>query len=317
MPGPILVLGEALIDEVHRQGDVAQHPGGSPMNVAVGLARLDNDVHLLSQWGGDADGDRIEQHLTSSGVVIVPGTRSTNPTSRAIATIDETGAANYEFHVTWDPQSSATLDGVSHAHTGSISTVITPGANKVAEMIESLASSATVSVDPNARPSLMGDPAEAYERISRIIANADIVKASDEDIAWLTKDTDERDVVEQWLAGGAAIVVVTRGADGVSAYCAAGEVSSPTLATEVADTVGAGDSLMGGLIDGLNRLGLLGAANRDALNDVSLIDLTEVITWASAISAITVSRDGANPPTTAEVRTFLSEHDISTQFADR
>ena len=314
MAGTILVIGEALIDEVHRGEDVARHPGGSPANVALGLARLDNEVTLLSQWGSDADGELLSDHLTDSGVEIFPGTRTAADTSRAIATLDEAGAATYDFQLSWDPQPDGDFSEVFHVHTGSIATVIQPGAATVERLVAALRSQATISLDPNARPTLMGEPHEAFAQISQLLVNADIVKASDEDVDWFTGGSPVTAVAQEWLDRGAGLVVITKGADGVSVYSASGEASQPAFSTTVADTVGAGDSLMGGLIDALGRLDLLGAHRRQELKAISRDDLSKVVTWASAISAITVSRDGANPPTTAEVRDFLSERDIASPF---
>jgi fructokinase len=123
------------------------------------------------------------------------------------------------------------------------------------------------------------------------------VKASDEDLAWLYPGADLAEVQRRWLALGPALVVVTRGGDGADALSAAGRTWVPAPRTEVADTIGAGDSFMAGLLAALSDRGLLGAGRRDALRELAASDVREVVGFAAACAAITVSRPGADPPT--------------------
>ncbi|MDO5701067.1 MAG: carbohydrate kinase [Bowdeniella nasicola] len=309
MSDPALVIGEALIDEVHRGSTVERHPGGSPANVALTLARLGAAPTLLSQWGPDDDGAALASHLTAAGVAIAHGTVQDAPTSRAIATLSEANEATYDFELTWDVKAKGDLGRYAHVHTGSIATVLEPGATTVREVVERLSERATVSVDPNARPSLMGEPDRAWQRVSDVLEYADVVKASDEDVEWFTEGGSQDDFAEDLLAGGAALVIITRGATGVRAYTHAGEVERPAFEVRVADTVGAGDSLMGGVIDALTRLNLTGADNRDALAALTTGQVSDILTWASAVAALTVSRAGANPPSATEVRRLLENAD--------
>src|SRR5690606_6767282 len=149
---------------------------------------------------------------------------------------------------------------------------------------------------------LMGTPAEAAEHVEPMLDAADVVKVSDEDLAWYAPGETVAEVAARWAARGPAVVVVTRGGEGAIAVTSGGvrvDVAAPRV--EVADTVGAGDSFMGGLVDGLWSAGLLGAQRRDALRGPDAETLTAVLTRCTRIAANTVSRPGADPPTSAEL----------------
>jgi fructokinase len=294
----VLVVGESLVDIVRRDGDDAVHPGGSPLNVAVGLRRLGVPTTLHSSFGADPHGVAIARHLEASGVTITPGTIRDRPTSVALATIGADGAASYTFSIEWDPASlDVALDGVAALHVGSIGAVLEPGATLVERLLAEQRPSATISYDPNIRPQLMGSADVARPRVERIVALADVVKASDEDLAWLYPDADTATVMTDWLARGAALVVVTRGSDGADALAASGPVRVPAPATEIVDTIGAGDSFMSGLLAALSDRGLLGAGRREALRALPASDIRDVVAFAARCAAITVSRPGADPPT--------------------
>lgn len=306
MSGHALVIGEALIDAVRRaDGSSSEHVGGSPANVAFGLARLGRPAELLTWIGADAHGEAVRAHLEGAGVWLADGSDAAPSTSVATATLDATGAASYEFDLTWDIGADASLrPSPVVVHTGSIAAVLEPGADHVARIVAAARDTATVTYDPNARPSLMGTPAAALARVTALIAVADVVKVSDEDLAWLAEATDGglEDLARAWAGSGPAFVVITRGGDGATALLADGrEVHVEAPAVSVVDTVGAGDSFMSGLIDGLWGAGLLGADRRDALHAIDDATLSHVLTRCARIGAITVSRAGANPPTTAEL----------------
>lgn len=302
--GTALVIGEALVDVVRRtDGSVDSHPGGSPANVAIGLGRLGRDVELLAWLGADAHGDQVMAHLEGSGVRLVPGSTSAPRTSVATATLDATGAATYDFDLTWQIAPDAAPSAAPLvAHTGSIAAVLEPGGADVLRLLREARATSTITYDPNARPALMGEAADALAAIEAVIALADVVKVSDEDIEWLTGGADVDSVARGWASRGPALVVVTRGGEGATAFIADGrEISISAPSVTVADTVGAGDSFMGGLIDGLWGAGLLGASRREALRSISDDVLTAVLERCARIAAITVSRPGANPPGSAEL----------------
>jgi fructokinase len=302
-PARILVVGEALVDVVRRvsdekSGDDIVHPGGSPLNVAVGLQRLDVPATLHSAFGADPHGVAIAQHLEASDVAVTGSTVSDRETSVALATLGADGAASYTFSIDWDPAALEVPDGTFDAvHTGSIAAALEPGATLVGALLTQLRPTTTVSFDPNVRPQLMGSPDDARERVERFVALADVVKASDEDIAWLYPDASIAEILERWLELGPALVVATRGADGADALAASGPVHVPAPPTEVADTIGAGDSFMAGLLAALSDLQLLGGGRRDDLRELHAVDVGLVTRFAARCAAITVSRPGADPPT--------------------
>jgi fructokinase len=309
MPTPpverALVLGEALIDVVTRpDGTRAQHPGGSPANVALGLGRLGRRVDLLTWLGHDTNGDLVRRHLRGSGVHVLEGNRSALRTPVATAHIDETGAATYEFDLEWDLPETWDEDPGDPVvvHTGSIATVLQPGGAAVAQLVARRRSTSTITYDPNLRPVLMGSPAHALPVVDALVRLADVVKVSDEDLAWLHPGVAPAEIAEQWSRSGPSLVVVTHGGEGAFASTSAGaRISVEAPAVQVADTVGAGDSFMGGLIDGLWSAGLLGAGRRQALADVDAGTVQAVLERCARIAAITVSRAGANPPRLAEL----------------
>ena len=294
----VLVAGEALVDIVE---DVV-HPGGSPLNVAIGVQRLGLEATLHAAFGADPYGVAIAGHLEDSGVRVTPGTVADRPTPIARARIGADGAASYEFAIAWDPAPLEVAAGEFDAvHTGSIGAALEPGATAIEGLLARMRPDTIVSFDPNVRPALQGEHAAAVERVERFVALADIVKASDEDIAWLYPDATPARILVRWLALGPALVVVTRGADGADALAASGTVHVSAQTGPVADTIGAGDSFMAGLLAGLGDRGLLEAARRDELRAIEPARLECVVAFAARCAAITVSRPGADPPTREEV----------------
>jgi fructokinase len=295
--GRALVIGEALIDVVERDGKVVgEHVGGSPLNVAVGLARLERGVDFLTHIGDDERGHRITEYLTSSGAALVAGSVSAEHTPVAHARLDASGAATYTFDLTWQLSGTAEVGPPLVVHTGSIASVLHPGCLAVAALLDTYRVSATVTFDPNVRTDLIDDAALARERIERLIAKSDVVKASDEDLRWLSPGVEPEEIARRWLSAGPSIVAVTRGGEGAFAVSHAGSVSIPARAVEVVDTVGAGDSFMTGLLDALWSLGLLGASQRSALRAISAEQLQSVLSAAVLNSALTVAKAGADLP---------------------
>ncbi|UFU02321.1 carbohydrate kinase [Ruania suaedae] len=299
-----LVIGEALVDVVRTaDGTVTEHPGGSPANVALGLARLGRHTELATWLGPDARGELVASHLRASGVHLVPGSERAERTPTAMATLAQDGSATYEFDLAWRVPEVALDDTVAVLHTGSIAGTLEPGGSAVAEIAAAAREHATISYDPNARPTIMGSAEVARPVIERLVTLADIVKVSDEDIAWLYPGADDLEIIQQWVRSGPSVVVLTRGGAGsVGVRLTGGIVEVPAPSTTVVDTVGAGDSYMAGLLDGLWSAGMLGAGRRDALRLIDEETLRRAMTHAARIAAIVVSRAGANPPTTAELK---------------
>lgn len=300
-----LVIGEALVDILESpNGGRALHPGGSPANVALTAARLGDGVGLLTWLGDDELGRTVTDHLADSGVVVHPLSFGAARTSTALARVDEGGVATYEFDLDWTLPPVGVDEHVAVVHTGSIAAVAPtepPGALR--ELLTKARAVATITYDPNLRPAVMGAAREVRAEVEALIGVSDVVKVSDEDLAWLCPGEDPAEIVAGWVAEhGVALGVVTRGKAGPIALLPGGQrVEVPAPQVVVTDTVGAGDSFMGALIHDLDRRGLTGAHRRARLRSISTDEVTEVLVFAARVAAVTVSRAGANPPTLAEV----------------
>ncbi|MFF3110333.1 carbohydrate kinase [Kitasatospora sp. NPDC057904] len=290
-----LVIGECVADVVRADGVPDRvHPGGSPANVAYGLARLGRAATLLTQLADDAHGRLIRAHLEAAGVTVRAEAVARTPS--AVVELDGEGRAQYAFDIGWTlgtPHGVDLLgpDVPGYLHIGSIAAVTEPGAAAVLGVVERLRGRASVSYDPNVRPALMGERAGAVRRVERCVALSHVVKASDEDLAWLYPDEDPESVARHWLGLGPAVVAVTLGVAGAVALTADGareQVAARPV--RVADTVGAGDSFMAAFLHA--RAG--GAP------------LAVCLAHAVTAAAVTVSRPGANPPSSAELAEALA-----------
>jgi fructokinase len=296
-PPRALVIGEALVDIVVRDGSVTgEHVGGSPLNVAIGLARLGRGVDFLTHIGTDTQGRRIVEYVKNSDVQLVSGSLSAIRTPTALATLDAGGSAQYVFDIEWQLTGTPEVAPPLVAHTGSIASVLAPGCRATAALMDAYHPSATVTFDPNVRPALIEDADVARGRIDRWIERCDVVKASEEDMRWIDPNRSPEQIARTWLGLGPSIVAVTMGERGAFAMCAGGTVRVPARRVRVADTVGAGDAFMTGLIDGLWSTGLLGAERRPRLARIGGDALTAVMQMAALSAALTVARRGADLP---------------------
>jgi fructokinase len=300
----ILVVGEALVDVVRTaDGQVREHVGGSPANVAFGLAALDHRVELATWFGRDPHGAEIDGVCRSHRVAVTPGSDGARSTALAQASLDAAGSATYTFELEWAPTALPDPAPYGHVHTGSIATVLEPGAGAVRDLLVRARPGSTISYDPNLRPALMGRD-QARRAVGAALGSCDVVKASDEDLAWLEPDVPVEQVMMQWRRLGAALVVVTRGAAGalVLAGQDARPVAIPAPSTRVVDTVGAGDSFMAGLLSGLLDAGLLGSLEaRERLRRASCERARPAVRRALLTAARTVARAGAYAPTRSEL----------------
>ncbi|WP_156723639.1 carbohydrate kinase family protein [Streptomyces apocyni] len=315
-----LVIGEALVDVIAGpDGPQRSHPGGSPANVALGLGRLGHPVRLATRVGQDDFGQLLRDHLERSGVELSTGSVVDAPTSTATAVLDTAGAANYTFDITWalsEAAEESLRDGPpAHVHTGSIATALSPGADQVFRALHTLRTSATVSYDPNLRPALLrsAERERERERVEQLVAVSDVVKASEEDLAWLHPGEGVNETAARWARSGPALVVVTLGADGARAWWPHGRQDVAPVLVRVADTVGAGDAFMAGLISRLLYGGLLGggpgagaATARAALRAATDTDrlpavLRDALSVAARAAALTCAREGADPPTASRL----------------
>jgi fructokinase len=278
--------------------------GGSPANVAVGLARLDHPVDFATCLGRDPRGERIAAHLRRHGVTVLPESFGESPTSTAVATLDATGAATYDFDLHWDLRAVTLQAGTGHVHTGSIGTILQPGADEVVAVLHAARSTATVSYDPNIRPSIMGDLDTVRGQVEELVALSDLVKASEDDLGLLYAGASREEVMARWVGLGAALTVITLGGDGVAFHTAAQDAvgHARARAEHVVDTVGAGDSFMAGLVSGLVGAGLLGDPRaRERLRGATLEDVQSAIDRGLATSGVTVGRAGAYAPSLDEL----------------
>jgi fructokinase len=305
-----VVVGEALVDLVGQRGGrtFVAHPGGSPANVALGLARLGDRVTLITRLGRDAFGQMVRAHLEASGVVVDTGPGPGGETSLAIATL-AAGVASYDFRIAWDVAGLAPLPIETRClHSGSLATVLTPGASTIVDLLrrERVRGRVTLSYDPNVRPALLDSAEKARPGIEEIVELVDVVKVSDEDLAWLYPGESDEEVARRWLASGPALVVVTRGGKGVYAVSQQVQIRQAAVPVDLVDTVGAGDSFTSGLLAGLGRAGLVGGDRRSALAGADRTTLEIILDGAAMVAAITCSRPGADPPSRSELEATLA-----------
>lgn len=297
----IVVAGEALIDVVvDRDGDSSETPGGSPLNVAVGLSRLDVPTILITQVGHDERGGLVVQHVTGSGAEIVTAPTSSGRTSVATATLDDGGAASYDFDLDWSlPRQE--LPACHALHVGSLGTLLEPGRESVLDLVEQACARETfVSFDANLRETFVDDRDRVRREVIALAARCTLVKLSDEDALVLDPATDPDDFARELLGGERTqIVLLTRGPDGGTAFTSAGETSATPRQIEVVDTVGAGDAFMAGTLAQLWDLDAFRHVGPGL--PVSDDDLGRLLRGAIEVAAITCERRGANPPRRQEL----------------
>ena len=315
MPSMFVVCGEALMD-VFVQATTATglmldaRIGGSPLNVATGLARMGCTVAFISGVSTDAAGERVLQHLQTEGVDTRLLVRSAAPTTLGMVSHDATtGVPHYTFYgqgTACRAIDSANLPALpAEAEVlqfGSYALVVEPTASALRAMAGRHAGRLLIAYDPNVRLNVEPDLDRWRDVVEAMAALAQLIKVSDEDLRLLYPGTDLQVSAQRWLAGGARLVVVTRGGSGCEAFTARSRCHVPATAVDVVDTVGAGDTFQAALLTWLDERGLLGieasALWAETLNDFALKSLLQ---FASAAAAITCSRRGADLPRRAEL----------------
>jgi fructokinase len=298
----IWVCGEVLIDLIPAaDGARVPHVGGGPANTAKALARLGHDVQFIDGISTDEYGVAARKELLDDEVKLDLALTSDKPTCLAIISLDANGGASYEFKIDgtatfdfdlkWLPDPSRYKPQVLHI--GTLVAVIQPGADVLYDWAMQVAEFAPIVFDPNIRPSVMGDH-DLYEAaVEKWAALSSVIKVSDDDMAWLYSGQKYEDVAQRWLNDGAALVVVTRGSNGIIGFTADGAIEVDGAKITVADTVGAGDTVGAIIVEAMIEKGIL-ALTGDVLK--------ATLHRAAVAAGITCSRKGAQPPYKHELK---------------
>ena len=300
MSKEIWVCGEVLIDLIPRGEKKIAIVGGGPANTAKALALLGFDSYFIDGISSDAYGQKAKAELLYDGVNLKYAHFTDKPTCTADVSLDTAGVASYVFTI----DGSATFD-FSHdwlpdpleikpavLQIGTLATIVEPAASILHEWALKVAEVAPVVFDPNIRSSVMSDRDKYQAAVAKWTAISAVIKVSEDDLAWLFPERDQLDVAAQWLGEGAALVIITKGSYGLIGITAQGSVTVPGVKVEVADTVGAGDTVGAIVVEAIVERGLASLHGEV---------LREVLTRAAKAASITCSRAGANPPTRAEI----------------
>lgn len=305
-----MVAGEALVDlALDERGEIAGHPGGGPYNTARTLGRLEQPVAYLGRLSSDRLGRRLRAGLQDDGVSLAAVVDTDDPTTLALAEIDAGGAASYRFYSAGtsaaglEPAAAlAALDALAAPpailHAGTLGLVLEPLASALEAVVDRVAGSALVVIDPNVRPAATPDPRAYRARLARLRARTDVVKVSDQDLEWLDPSRPPQAAAAALLEPrpGPALVLLTRGAQGATALLRGGQaIDVPAPRVEVADSIGAGDAFAGGFIAWWHREGL----GREALADAAAVEAA--VAFACLVAGRTTERPGASPPRLSEL----------------
>lgn len=293
-----LVVGEAVLDLGPAQhGAWLARPGGSPYNVAIGLARLGRATRFAGRLSTDPLGRILREHALASGIDLSLCVDAPEPSTVALVALVD-GVADYEIGVVgtadfaWTDAELARLPAATIVHFGSLASWLSPAHTRIHERIKQLRDAGSViSYDPNVRPALLSN---ARERVETCVRLAHVVKASADDLAWLYPHKKAEQVGKEWLEQGPSLVVITLGADGSLGCTRTAQVRRPAQQVNVVDMVGAGDAFTSGLLDAL-------ADDRPLTDEASL---AKVLDHAGLVAAITCDRAGADPPRRNELAAY-------------
>jgi fructokinase len=296
----ILVGGEALYDLVLQDSaeDLRGHPGGGPFNTARTVGRLDQPVAYLGRLSSDSFGQRLQAMLVEDGVALDAVVPTDDPTTLALAEVDHDGVARYRFYergtsapgLTVEAALGAVPADVDILHVGTLGLALEPVATALEAVVERLAGTALVAVDPNCRPWVVDDVDAYRARIHRVLSHAHLLKVSEEDIEFLEPDRGAVDGVRALLECGPSVGLLTRGPNGALVVTRTAEVAVPAPRAKVVDTIGAGDAFGGGFLAWWSERGL----GPDDLGQIDLV--VEATEFACLVAARTCSRPGASPP---------------------
>jgi fructokinase len=300
----ILVAGEALFDLVAGTGEeLRAHPGGAPFNVARTIGRLERPVAFLGPISTDRFGARLRSALETDGVGLGSVVSTDLPTTLAVADVGADGSATFHFYSaetsvpSLSPREAlAALPArVDMLLTGGLGLALEPIASTLEGVIDALPAGTLVAVDPNCRPAVIRDPPAYRARMSRVVSRCDVLKASEEDLAWLDPGSRPVEAARAMLVGGPPVAIVTRGERGATVVAPDREVDVPAPAARVVDTIGAGDAFSGALLAWWHERSL----GRGDLGDLDVV--VEATRFACRVAARTAERAGASPPTLAEL----------------
>ncbi|UNK37828.1 carbohydrate kinase [Shinella sp. H4-D48] len=305
----ILCCGEALIDMLPRtttlgEDAYAPYAGGAIFNTAIALGRLGVPTGFFTGLSDDMMGDILRKTLRESGVDYSYCATLSRPTTVAFVKLVD-GHATYAFYdegtagrMITEAELPALGDTCEALHFGAISLIPEPCGTTYEALLKREHGKRVISLDPNIRPGFIKDKDAHMARIRRMAAMADIVKFSDEDLAWFGLDGDEDALARYWLHHGAKLVVVTRGADGAVGYTAEHKVTVPSERVSVVDTVGAGDTFDAGVLASLKMQNLL---TKQQVARLEQEQIAKALALGAKAAAVTVSRAGANPPWANEI----------------
>ncbi|ASY25889.1 carbohydrate kinase family protein [Candidatus Planktophila versatilis] len=298
----IWVCGEVLIDLIPGADGVrVGHVGGGPANTAKALARLGQDVQFIAGISTDVDGVAARKELLEDEVKLDLALTSDKPTCLAIVSLASNGSASYEFKIAGTATFDFSLDWLPDParykpnvlHIGTLATVIAPGADVLYDWALRVAEFAPIVFDPNIRPAVLADRDQYEAAVEKWAAISSVIKVSDDDLAWLYPGQNYADVTARWISDGAALVVVTRGAQGIIGFTSEGSVEVEGAKITVADTVGAGDTVGAIIVEAMAEKGIL-ALTGDVLRTT--------LHRAVVAAGITCSRKGAQPPYKHELK---------------
>lgn len=305
----IVCCGEALIDMLPRQTTLAEasfapYVGGAVFNTAIALGRLDIPVGFFTGISTDFFGGMLSESLAASHVDPRYVHRSGRPTTMAFVRLVE-GQATYLFYdentagrMLFQADLPTIADDVEAMHFSCISLIPEPCGSTYEALMAREQARRVMMFDPNIRRNFITDKPSHLARMRRMLAMADIVKLSDEDLDWFEETGPVEGIAARWLALGPKLMVVTRGGDGLSAFSIRHRVEIPAERVAVVDTVGAGDTVNAGILASLRDQGVLTKA---AIAELSERQIAQVLTFSGKAAAITVSRAGANPPWRGEL----------------
>ncbi len=312
-----VICGEALIDifvEDNQQSPNESFPmqacvGGSPFNVAIGLARLGQPAALFTGISNDMFGKRLSTVLDLEGVSQELIVKKSLPTTVAFVEKDQNGVPTYSFYGEGTADRSITSDDINFdmddpiaIHLGSYSIVSQPTADSLLSLVKKYSGKCLISLDPNIRAIVEPDMKVWHDRVEELVSLADIVKVSDEDLALMYPDIEPEKIVKRWLATGLKLIVLTRGSEGSSLWSANIQINVETPKIKVIDTVGAGDTYQAALLDSVGELFL--KYSNDWAEQLTEEKIRKIGEYSAAAAAITCSRQGADLPTKAEIMDF-------------